>query len=143
LLEAARRNGVRKIIIASSSSVYGVNSKVHLPKATQSSAPFPLRRQQAGLRGARPCLPPCLWPGRRHAAALYCLWPRQRPDLAIHKFARLISAGAPISVFGDGSAARDYTYISDTLEGVLACTQKEFGFEIFNLGESNPCDLID
>jgi UDP-glucuronate 4-epimerase len=67
--------------------------------------------------------------------------PRQRPDLAIHKFARLISAGAPIPVFGDGSAARDYTYISDTLEGVLACTQQEFGFEIFNLGESQTVRL--
>jgi UDP-glucuronate 4-epimerase len=62
--------------------------------------------------------------------------PRQRPDLAIHKFARLIAAGKPIPVFGDGSMARDYTYISDTLSGVLAATEKDFGFEIINLGES-------
>ena len=67
--------------------------------------------------------------------------PRQRPDLAIHKFARLISAGAPIPVFGDGSTARDYTYISDILQGVLACTQKAFGFDIFNLGESQTVRL--
>jgi UDP-glucuronate 4-epimerase len=67
--------------------------------------------------------------------------PRQRPDLAIHKFARLISAGEPIPIFGDGSTARDYTHISDILEGVLACTQKEFGFEIFNLGESQTVRL--
>ena len=67
--------------------------------------------------------------------------PRQRPDLAIHKFARLISAGAPIPVFGDGSTARDYTYISDILDGVMACTQQEFGFEIFNLGESQTVRL--
>src|SRR5208283_5717998 len=67
--------------------------------------------------------------------------PRQRPDLAIHKFTRLISAGAPIPVFGDGMAARDHTYISDILDGVLACTQQEFGFDIFNLGESQTVRL--
>jgi UDP-glucuronate 4-epimerase len=66
---------------------------------------------------------------------------RQRPDLAIYKFARLITAGKPIPVFGDGSAARDYTFISDILDGIMACTQKEFGFEIFNLGESQIVQL--
>jgi UDP-glucuronate 4-epimerase len=67
--------------------------------------------------------------------------PRQRPDLAIHKFARLIAAGKPIPVFGDGSAARDYTYVTDTVEGLIACTKQEFGFEIFNLGESQTVTL--
>ncbi|HKS35541.1 MAG TPA: GDP-mannose 4,6-dehydratase, partial [Verrucomicrobiae bacterium] len=67
--------------------------------------------------------------------------PRQRPDLAIHKFARLIAAGKPIPVFGDGSAARDYTYVTDTVDGVIACTRKEFGYEIFNLGESQTVSL--
>jgi UDP-glucuronate 4-epimerase len=67
--------------------------------------------------------------------------PRQRPDLAIHKFARLIDRGKPIPVFGDGSAARDYTYVSDTVDGVMACTRKQSGFEIFNLGESQTVKL--
>ena len=67
--------------------------------------------------------------------------PRQRPDLAIHKFARLIAAGKPIPIFGDGSTARDYTYVTDTVEGVMACTRQEFGFEIFNLGESQTVTL--
>jgi UDP-glucuronate 4-epimerase len=67
--------------------------------------------------------------------------PRQRPDLAIHKFARLIALGKPIPVFGDGSTARDYTYVTDTVDGVIACTQKEFGYEIFNLGESQTVTL--
>ena len=67
--------------------------------------------------------------------------PRQRPDLAVHKFARLIDAGKPIPVFGDGSTARDYTYVSDTLDGVMACTEREFGFEIINLGESQTVNL--
>jgi UDP-glucuronate 4-epimerase len=67
--------------------------------------------------------------------------PRQRPDLAIRKFATLIRAGRPIPVFGDGSTARDYTYISDILDGILACTQANFGYEIFNLGESQTVKL--
>jgi len=67
--------------------------------------------------------------------------PRQRPDLAIRKFVSLINAGKKIPVFGDGSTARDYTYINDILEGVLACTEREFGYEIFNLGESQTVKL--
>jgi UDP-glucuronate 4-epimerase len=67
--------------------------------------------------------------------------PRQRPDLAIHKFARLITAGQAIPVFGDGSTARDYTYISDIVDGVMVCTEKVFGYEIFNLGESQTVTL--
>jgi len=67
--------------------------------------------------------------------------PRQRPDLAIRKFATLIHAGKPIPVFGDGSMARDYTYVTDTVDGIIAATQKEFGFEIFNLGESQTVKL--
>ena len=67
--------------------------------------------------------------------------PRQRPDLAIHKFTKLIDTGRPIPVFGDGSTARDHTFISDILDGILACTKKEFGFEIFNLGESQSIRL--
>jgi UDP-glucuronate 4-epimerase len=67
--------------------------------------------------------------------------PRQRPDLAIHKFAKLIHTGKPIPVYGDGSTERDYTYISDIVDGVIACTQKKFGYEIFNLGGSQTVKL--
>jgi UDP-glucuronate 4-epimerase len=67
--------------------------------------------------------------------------PRQRPDLAIYKFAQLMRRGEPIPVFGDGSTARDYTYITDTLEGIIACTAREFGYQIYNLGESQTVKL--
>jgi UDP-glucuronate 4-epimerase len=67
--------------------------------------------------------------------------PRQRPDLAIHKFAHLIDAGKPVPVFGDGSTARDYTYITDIVDGVMASTEKNFGYEIFNLGECQTVTL--
>jgi UDP-glucuronate 4-epimerase len=61
--------------------------------------------------------------------------------LAIHKFSKLILDGKPIPVFGDGSTARDYTYIDDILQGVIACTTREFGYEVFNLGESQTVTL--
>ena len=67
--------------------------------------------------------------------------PRQRPDLAIRKFAERISAGDPIPMYGDGSTARDYTYIDDILNGITACVSREFGYEIFNLGESQVVRL--
>jgi UDP-glucuronate 4-epimerase len=66
---------------------------------------------------------------------------RQRPDLAIHKFAKLMRAGKPITMFGDGSTARDYTFIDDIVDGVMACTERQFGFEVFNLGESKTITL--
>ena len=69
--------------------------------------------------------------------------PRQRPDLAIHKFTRAIASGKPIEMYGDGSAARDYTHIDDILQGVLACLDKDFGFEIINLGESRTVKLLE
>jgi UDP-glucuronate 4-epimerase len=70
--------------------------------------------------------------------------PRQRPDLAIHKFCRLIDSGKPLEMFGDGSSSRDYTFISDIVDGVIsACSLKLPGYEIINLGSSDPIKLKD
>ena len=142
LLEAARLSRVRKVILASSSSVYGVNSKV--PFAESDPIFCPISPYAASKLACE-----ALGHVYHHVYGLDIVMlrfftvygPRQRPDLAIHKFARLISAGEPIPVFGDGSTARDYTYISDILQGVVACTQREFGFDIFNLGESQTVRL--
>jgi len=68
---------------------------------------------------------------------------RQRPDLAIHKFTRLIEAGEPIPVFGDGTMMRDHTYIDDIIAGVLAAIDRCRGYAIYNLGESRPVSLSD
>jgi UDP-glucuronate 4-epimerase len=142
LLEAARQNGVRKIIIASSSSVYGVNSKVPFsesdpifraisPYATSKLACEALGHVYHHVYGLDVV-----------ALRFFTVYgPRQRPDLAIHKFAKLITAGKPIPLFGDGLTARDYTYVTDTLDGIMACTRSDFGFEIFNLGESQTVTL--
>src|SRR5205823_8936878 len=66
---------------------------------------------------------------------------RQRPDLAIHKFTRLIAAGKPIPIFGDGSTSRDYTYISDIVAGILAALERCQRYRIYNLGGSEPVML--
>jgi UDP-glucuronate 4-epimerase len=142
LLEAARLNGVKKITIASSSSVYGVNSKVPFSESDPIGAvisPYAASKLACEALGHV----------YHHVYGMDVVMlrfftvygPRQRPDLAVHKFARLIAAGQPIPVFGDGSAARDYTYVTDTVDGVVAATQREFGYEIFNLGESQTVTL--
>jgi UDP-glucuronate 4-epimerase len=142
VLEAARKSGVKKIIIASSSSVYGVNSKVPF---SESDPIYSAISPYAASKLACESLGHVYHHVYGMDVAMLRLFtvygPRQRPDLAIRKFATLIQAGKPIPVFGDGSMERDYTYITDTLDGIIACTQKEFGFEIFNLGESQTVKL--
>jgi len=142
VLEAARTNGVKKIIIASSSSVYGMNSKTPFSERDpifSAVSPYAASKLACEALGH-------VWHhiyGMDVAVLRFftVYGPRQRPDLVIYKFAKLISAGKPIPVFGDGSAARDYTFITDTLDGIIACTQKEFGYELFNLGESQTVKL--
>ncbi len=142
LLEAARQNHVPKVTIASSSSVYGVNAKVPFSEDDpifSAISPYAASKLACEALGHT----------YHHVYGLDVVMlrfftvygPRQRPDLAIHKFAQLISAGKPIPVFGDGSTARDYTYVEDTVDGILAVTQKQFGFQIFNLGESQTVTL--
>jgi len=142
LLEAARKHRVRKITIASSSSVYGVNAKVPF---TETDPIFSAISPYAASKLACEALGHVYHHVYGMDVAMLRFFtvygPRQRPDLAIHKFAQLIEQGKPIPVFGDGKTARDYTYVTDTLEGIIACTKKEFGFEILNLGESQTVEL--
>lgn len=144
VLEAARNSGVKKITIASSSSVYGVNSKAPFSEDDpifSAVSPYAASKLACEALGHT-------W---HHVYKMDVVMlrfftvygPRQRPDLAIHKFTRLIDTGRPIPVYGDGSTARDHTHIDDILEGVIACTQREFGFDIFNLGESRTVKLAD
>ncbi|MFN7139467.1 MAG: SDR family NAD(P)-dependent oxidoreductase [Limisphaerales bacterium] len=142
ILEAARATGVKKLIIASSSSVYGVNAKVPFSeedpifKAISPYAASKLACEALGhvyhhLYGMDITM----------LRFFTAYGPRQRPDLAINKFVRLILAGKPIPVFGDGSTARDYTYVADIVDGVMACTERDLGYEIINLGESQTVKL--
>ena len=143
LLELARERGVRQFVFGSSSSVYGENEKVPFaeddpifkpisPYAATKAAGELLCHTYSHLFGLR-CV--CLRFFTVYGA-------RQRPDLAIHKFARLISKGRPIPVFGDGTTRRDYTYIDDIIAGVRAAVDYEASaYEVINLGESRTVEL--
>jgi UDP-glucuronate 4-epimerase len=142
VLEAARRNGLGKVILASSSSVYGVNAKVPFAESDPIfSAISPYAASKLACEALGHVYHHVYGMDVVMLRFFTAYGPRQRPDLAIHKFAALIHAGKAIPVFGDGSTARDYTYITDIVDGVVAGTQREFGYEIFNLGESQTVTL--
>jgi UDP-glucuronate 4-epimerase len=142
LLEAAKEFGVNKFIFGSSSSVYGNNEKV--PFSETDNVDFPISPYAATKKAGELI---CHSYSHLYDIDVVCLrfftvyGPRQRPDLAIHKFARLIEAGEPIPVFGDGSMKRDFTYIDDIIDGVVGAVKKCKGYEIYNLGESQPIRL--
>ncbi len=144
LFEAARKHGINKFIFASSSSVYGNNEKV--PFSENDNVDFPISPYAATKKA---CELICHTYHHLFDISVTCLryftvyGPRQRPDLAIHKFARLIEQGKPTPVYGDGSMMRDFTYIDDIIDGTVAAIEKCVGFDIFNLGESRPISVND
>jgi len=139
LLEAAKKHKVPKFIFASSSSVYGNNEKV--PFSEDDNVDFPISPYAATKKAGELI---CHTYHHLCGMSITCLryftvyGPRQRPDLAIHKFARLIEQDKPIPVYGDGSMMRDFTYIDDIIAGTVAAIEKCDGFNIYNLGESEP-----
>ncbi len=143
LLEAARGAGVRRLVFASSSSVYGLCPRVPFREdepLTQTISPYAATK----LAGERLCS----MYAHRYGMRTVCLrfftvyGPRQRPDLAIHQFTRRIWRGETISQFGDGSTRRDYTYIDDIIQGALAALEYRGPiFDVFNLGESDTTTL--
>ena len=143
LLEAAREFGVRQFVFGSSSSVYGVNCKVPFAETDRISQPI---SPYAATKAAGELL--ChtyahLYDIRAVCVRFFTVYgARQRPDLAIHKFSRLILDGKPIEMFGDGTTRRDYTYIDDIVAGVCAAIDYEqSNYEVFNLGESETVEL--
>jgi UDP-glucuronate 4-epimerase len=144
MLEAAKEFNIKKFIFASSSSVYGNNKKV--PFAETDNVDFPIS-PYAATKKAGELL--CHTYHHLYKIDINCLrfftvyGPRQRPDLAIHKFVKHIEAGRPLPMFGDGSMMRDFTYIDDIIDGTTAAAEKCKGFEIYNLGESRPIRLDD
>lgn len=143
LLEAARRSRVSKFIFGSSSSVYGINSQA--PFSEDDPVANPISPYAATkLAGEAAChVSSHLYGLRVVCLRLFTVYgARQRPDLAIHKFARLISQGKSIPIFGEGTTRRDYSYIDDIIEGLVASMKYEGSlFEVINLGESQPVEL--
>ncbi len=145
LLEAAREFGVKQFVFGSSSSVYGVNCKIPFSEDDKISRPI---SPYAATKAAGELL--CHTYAHLYDIRAVCLrfftvyGARQRPDLAVHKFSRLISENRPIEMFGDGGSERDYTYVDDVIEGVRAAIDYDRNdYEIFNLGESETVKLRD
>lgn len=150
LLELCREFQVTKFIFGSSSSVYGASKR--LPFSEDDSEPLPISPY-----GATKLAGELLAHTYAHLYGLLviCLrfftvyGPRQRPDLAIHKFTALMEAGQPLPIFGDGSTSRDYTFIDDIVAGVMAAVDYRIppasgtAFEVINLGSSRPVKLAE
>lgn len=143
LLDLARENGVRQFVFGSSSSVYGINAKVPFSEVDPIAQPI---SPYAATKAAGELL--CHTYAYLYGIRTVCLrfftvyGARQRPDLAIHKFARLISEGRPIPLYGDGTTRRDYTYIDDIIGGVRAAIEyTASAYEVINLGESRTVEL--
>jgi UDP-glucuronate 4-epimerase len=144
LLEAARQCGVRKFVFASSSSIYGVANRVPFSEDDLTNLPI---SPYAATKIAGEKI--CYTYSHLYGLDVTCLrfftvyGPRQRPDLAIRKFTEMVDAGKPIPVFGDGTSGRDYTFVEDTVDGILRALEYDCRFDVFNLGNSNPVKLID
>jgi len=143
LLDLAREHDIKQFVFGSSSSVYGINTKVPFAEDDRIHQPI---SPYAATKAAGELL--CHTYTHLYGIRCICLrfftvyGARQRPDLAIHKFSRLISEGKPIPVFGDGSMRRDYTYIDDIIQGVRAAMDYDATmYEVFNLGESQTTEL--
>jgi len=142
LLEACKERGIKNFIFASSSSVYGENQRVPFSEKDldiQPISPYGATKRAGELV--------CYSYHHLYRMNIACLriftayGPRQRPEMAIHKFARLVDQGEKIPMYGDGSSRRDYTYIDDLIDGILGVIDHHKGFEIYNLGESETTSL--
>jgi UDP-glucuronate 4-epimerase len=148
ILDACQAHGVKRLVFASSSSVYGVGSQPPFRESDpcgRPASPYAATKRSGELLSFT----------AHHLQGLdvSCLrfftvyGPRQRPDLAIHKFTRLLSAGQPIPLFGDGSTSRDYTWIDDIIDGTVAAIDRPTsqagppGYRIYNLGGSQTTSL--
>jgi len=144
LLEAARQHGPDLFLFGSSSSVYGINEKVPFAEddeVNQPISPYATTKRSGELL--------CynyhhLYGFRTACLRFFTVYgPAQRPQMAIHKFTDLLWNGKPVPMYGDGSSRRDYTYIDDIVDGLVATLELAPGFEILNLGGADTTSLKD
>ncbi|MDH4264833.1 MAG: GDP-mannose 4,6-dehydratase, partial [Deltaproteobacteria bacterium] len=144
LLEACKKHGVRRLVFASSSSVYGNNPKIPFAEVDPVDNPI---SPYAATKKAGELI--CHTYHHLYGIDVACLryftvyGPRQRPEMAIHQFTRLIHQEKKVALFGDGSSRRDYTYIDDAIAGTMGALIKEHGYEIYNIGESQTISLAE
>lgn len=144
LLEAARRHGPKTFVFGSSSSVYGINRKTPFSEndeINQPISPYATTKRTGELL--------CFNYHHLYGLRTSCLrfftvyGPAQRPEMAIHKFTDLLARGKTVPLYGDGSTRRDYTYVDDIVDGIVAAHDLAPGFEILNLGGAETTALID
>jgi UDP-glucuronate 4-epimerase len=144
LLEQMRSRGMTRLVFASSSSVYGARRDPPFRESDNvdlSASPYAATKRAGELL--------CATWHHLYGIQSTCLrfftvyGPRQRPDMAIHKFARRIRAGASVPMFGEGDSIRDYTYIDDIVDGLVAAIERPLGYRIINLGGGAPVSLRD
>ncbi|MBN1568471.1 MAG: GDP-mannose 4,6-dehydratase [Acidobacteria bacterium] len=144
LLELAKQFSTRCFIFGSSSSVYGGNTKVPFSEDDPVDKPV---SPYAATKKAGELL--CHTYAHNYSMHITCLrfftvyGPRQRPEMAIHKFAQLMHEGKEIPVFGAGDSRRDYTYVEDIVSGILGAIEANLPYEILNLGESQTTTLLE
>lgn len=142
VLESCRKYEVSHVVFASSSSVYGNTTKAPFRENDLAIVPISV---YAATKRAGEILCQSYSVAYRLPITVLRLFtaygPRQRPDLAIHKFSTSLLQGKPISIFGDGSTERDYTYIDDIIDGIISSLEVPVGFRVFNLGSSKPTRL--
>ncbi len=142
LLSAAQAAGVSRFVLASSSSVYGGDNEV--PFSEDQPTTSPLSPYAASKIAAEACCHAFhhLYSLPVVALRFFTVYgPRQRPDLAIHKFTHKMLAGEPIQLFGDGSTSRDYTFIADIVRGIIAALDSDVDWSVVNLGGHRPVTL--
>ncbi|NTW49663.1 MAG: NAD-dependent epimerase/dehydratase family protein [Chlorobiales bacterium] len=145
LLELAKSWKVKQFVFASSSSVYGVNPNVPWREddaVLMPISPYAATKVAGELLGHVYCH---LYGIRFIGLRFFTVYgPRQRPDLAIHKFTKMLLAGKPIPVYGDGSTRRDYTYVDDIVNGIRSAMDYDKSmYEIINIGNNSPIKLSD
>ncbi len=141
LLELSREYKIKNFIFGSSSSVYGATKEIPFLEEGKLKpiSPYGVSKRAGELL--------CSTYNHLYNLPVTTLrfftvyGPRQRPDMAIHKFTKLIDEGKEIYLYGNGETSRDYTYISDIVEGIISALNNDFNYEIFNLGNSNPTNL--
>jgi UDP-glucuronate 4-epimerase len=144
LLEAARRHGPDLFLFGSSSSVYGINQKIPFAESDEVNQPI---SPYATTKRAGELL--CynyhhLYGFRTACLRFFTVYgPSQRPEMAIHKFTDLIWQGKTVPMYGDGGSLRDYTYVDDIVDGLIATLELAPGFEILNLGGADTTSLRD
>ena len=144
LLEAARHHGPRVFVFGSSSSVYGINRKVPFSEddpVDQPISPYATTKRTGELLAYNYHH---LYGLRISCLRFFTVYgPAQRPEMAIHKFTDLLARGEAVPLYGDGSSRRDYTFVDDILDGIVAAMDLAPGFEIFNLGGAETTALAD